>query len=139
MSDQHARPHRAVDHFVFLLTCGFLLLPFADWMVRSSRGIEEESIYTVFAPFAAVLVLVPLVLLIELAERRMAGSRPSWPPALAGIPLACAASGLAFASVYPGHAWWRDGFAGAAWGTLVAVWGWQRSRRRELVSAAERV
>jgi hypothetical protein len=135
MPGQGSHPHRAVDHFVFLLTCGFLLLPFADWVVRSSGGMEDESAYTVFAPFAAALVLIALVLLIELVERRAAASRPAWPPALAGIPVACIASGLAFASVYPGHDWWRDGLAGAAWGVVTAVVGWQRWRRRAVAMA----
>jgi hypothetical protein len=126
MTDHHSRPHRAIDQFVFLITCGFLIPPFTAWLVLSSAAGEDQTAFTVFAPFVAAVVLVVLLLALEMMERIVAGSRPGWPPVLLGLPIACIASGLSFAAVYPGHNWWRDGLAGLAWGTAAATWGWRR-------------
>jgi hypothetical protein len=122
--------HRAIDHFVFLITCAFLVPPFAAWLIRSTGEGREDTAYTTFAPFAAGTVLVILLLLLEFVERRVAGTRPGWPPALFELPVVCIAAALAFSAVDPGHHWWRDGLAGAAWGTAAALWGWRRWRAR---------
>lgn len=133
--------HRAIDHFVFLITCAFLVPPFAAWLVLSTREVRDDTIYTTFAPFAAGTVLVVLLLLLEFIEKRVAGARPGWPPALFGIPVICIAAGLTFSAVDPGHHWWRDGLAGAAWGTATALWGWRRwqARLSSVATAGTRV
>jgi hypothetical protein len=130
MSEPTSQSHRAVDHVVFLITSAFLAPPFIAWLVESGRATEEETAFTIFAPFAAAVVLILALLLIEWIERRVAGSRPGWPGALYALPVATIASGLSFAVVDPGHHWWRDGFAGLAWGTAAAVIGWRRWRQR---------
>jgi hypothetical protein len=129
VTEQATHRDRAVDHFVFLVTCGFLAPPFIASVVLS-RTSADDNVFTIFAPFVAALVLIAALMLIEFVERRMAGSRLAWPPALFGLPFACTASGLAFSFVDPGHHWWRDGLAGVAWGTTAAVIGWQRWRGR---------
>jgi hypothetical protein len=126
--DQTAHPRRAVDHLVFMIACGFLALPLVAVLVSSSRSIGEETAFTTFAPFAAALVLIVLLLLVESVERRVAGARPGWPPALLGVPLACLASGLAFATVDPGGHQLAAGLAGLAWGIATAAIGWRRWR-----------
>ena len=126
MTHRQPSQHRAIDQSVFLITCGFLVPPFAAWLVLSSAAGEDQTAFTVFAPFVAAVVLVVLLLALELIERLVAGAQPGWAPALLGIPIACIASGLSFAAVYPGHNWWRDGLAGLAWGTATAAWGWRR-------------
>ncbi len=130
MAKQESHPHRSVDHFVFLITCGFLAPPFIAWLVMSSRATGDETAFTLFAPFAASIVLIIALLLIEWVEKRVAGSRPGWPAALYALPVATIASGLSFAVIDPGHHWWRDGLAGLAWGTAAAVIGWRRWRQR---------
>lgn len=129
MPEQSEQPHRSIDHVVFLMACGFLAPPFVAWLVLSGPN-GEESAFTIFAPFASAVVLVVLLLLVEMVERRVAGVRAGWPPALIGIPAACMTAGLAFAAVDTGHHWWRDGLAGAAWGTVVAIIGWRRWQSR---------
>ena len=129
MSEPTSQSHRAVDHVVFLITSAFLAPPFITWLVESGRATEEETAFTIFAPFAAAVVLILALVLIEWIERRVAGSRPGWPGALYGLPVATIASGLSFAVVDPGHHWWRDGLAGLAWGTAAAVIGWRRWNR----------
>lgn len=130
MAEQESHPHRAVDHFVFLITCAFLVPPFVAWLVMSSRETQDENAFTIFAPFASAIVLIVALLLIEWVEKRVAGSRPGWPAALNIIPVATIISGLSFSAVDPGHHWWRDGLAGLAWGTAAAVIGWKRWRAR---------
>jgi hypothetical protein len=127
-SEPPVPPHRAVDHFVFLITCGFLVPPFVVRLVFSYSEASEATAFTIFAPFAAAVVLVALLVLVEFVERRVAGPRAAWPPALLAIPFVCVASGLAFAAVDPGHHHWRDGLAGAAWGSTAALIGWRRLR-----------
>jgi hypothetical protein len=121
--------HQAVDHFVFLITCGFLAPPFLAELVLSLMGTEQTA-FTIFAPFASVVVLVVLLILIEFVERKVAGKRSGWPPALLGLPVACVAAGLAFTLVDPGHHAWRDGLAGAAWGSAAALIGLRRWKAR---------
>ena len=123
MTDHPPRPRHAIDQFVFLITCGFLVPPFAAWLLLSSAAGEDQTAFTVFAPFAAAVVLVVLLLLAEWIERLVAGPEGGWPPALVGLPVACVASGLSFAAVYPEHNWWRDGLAELVWGTAAAAWG----------------
>ncbi|HSY84794.1 MAG TPA: hypothetical protein VK807_23720 [Gemmatimonadaceae bacterium] len=135
MPEQESHPHRAVDSFVFLITCGFLVPPFVTWLVLSSRDTQDQTAFTIFAPFASAIVLFLALLLIEAVEKRIAGSRPGWPNALYAIPVATIASGLAFAVVDPGHHWWRDGLAGLAWGTGAAVIGWRRWNARAAQTA----
>ena len=130
MSEQDSHPHRAVDHFVFILACGFVVLPFGAWLTGSNSATEEQTAFTIFAPFAAALVVITLMFVVEFVERRVAGSRPGWPGALFGVPVACIAAGRVFAGVDPGHHWWWDGLAGAAWGLAAAVGGWRRWRQR---------
>jgi hypothetical protein len=127
VAEQRTHPHQAVDHFVFLITFGFVVPPFITWLVLS-RSSPEETAFTIFAPFASSLVLIAVLMLIEFLERRVAGSRRAWPPALLGLPVACIVSGLAFSIVDPGHHHWRDGLAGAAWGAAAALIGWRRWR-----------
>lgn len=115
---------------MFLITCGFLVPPFVAWLVMSSRATNDETAFTIFAPFAASIVLIVVLLVIEWVEKRVAGSRPGWPAALYALPVATIAAGLSFAAIDPGHHWWRDGLAGLAWGTAAAVIGWRRWRQR---------
>ncbi len=135
MSEQDSHPHRAVDHFVFLLACGFIVVPFGAWLIGSSSATDEQTAFTIFAPFAAALVLIAVLLVVEFVERQVARSRPGWPAALLGVPIACVVSSLLFAGVDPGHHWWRDGLAGAAWGMASATWGWRRWRQRAVAIA----
>jgi hypothetical protein len=125
---QTAHRRRAVDHFVFIVACGFLALPLVAVLVSSSRSTGDETAFTTFAPFAAALVLILLLLLVESVEQRVAGARPGWPPALLGVPLACLASGLAFATVDPGRHRLAAGLTGLAWGMATAAIGWRRWR-----------
>ncbi len=136
MSKEESHPHRAVDSFVFLITCAFLLPPFVTWLVLSSRDSQDQTAFTIFAPFASAIVLFLALLLIEAVEKRIAGSRPGWPNALYAIPVATIASGLAFVVVDPGHHWWRDGLAGLAWGIAAAVIGRRRWNARVSGAAA---
>lgn len=129
MTEHRAHPHRSVDHFVFLITCGFVVPPFVAWLVMSGRT-DQENAFAIFAPFVAATVLVVLLVLIELIERVVAGSRPGWPLALLGIPVATIASGFSFAVVDPSHHWWRDGLADTAWSVAAATWGWRRWQTR---------
>jgi hypothetical protein len=134
MSAQDSHLHRAVDHFVFVLACGFVVLPFGAWLIGSDAGTEDQTAFTIFAPFAAALVVITLMFVVEFVERRLAGSRPGWPAALFGVPVACVAAGLAFAGVDPGHHWWWAGLAAAAWGVGTAAWGWRGWRQRTTAS-----
>jgi hypothetical protein len=111
-----------------MIACGFLALPLVTVLVSSSRSTGEETAYTTFAPFAAALVLIVLLLLVESLERRVAGARPGWPPALLGVPPACLASGVAFATVDPGHHQLAAGLTGLMWGIATAAIGWRRWR-----------
>lgn len=137
MVEQAPHPHRAIDHVVFLITCAFLAPPFVAWLVLSGRNTQDETAFTILAPFASAVVLILLLLLIEWVEKRLAGSRPGWPNALYALPAATILSGLSFAAVDPRHHWLRDGLAGLAWGAAAAIIGWRRWRTRTSTIATE--
>lgn len=125
VADERPLRHQAVDHFVFLVTCAFLVAPFVAWFVLTNTGAEQTG-YVIFAPFASATVLIVLLVVIEAVERRIAGDRQGWPAALWALPIACIASGLAYSAVDPGHHVWRDGLGGAAWGIVAAIIGQRR-------------
>lgn len=77
------------------------------------------------AAWVACVVLIGLLVVIHAFEDSAV--------ARAAIPLACMASGLAFAWVCTDHAWLRDGLTGLAWGVvIIAVTNrWWHNRRAE--------
>jgi hypothetical protein len=127
-SAHESHPRRALDSFVFVITCAFLAPPFFLWAVLSIRAAREDSVFTTFAPFVAAVVLLVLLLLLEFVERLASRGAPGWPPVLVGLPVVCALAGLSYTAVDPTHHWWRDGLAGVAWGAVTAAWGLKRWR-----------
>ena len=117
------RPQPAVNRTVLIVVSTLAVVPeLAAWLL-AVHGVKG-SWPAALAPFASATVASLLAVGLALLERKMAGERGSWPPALLGLPVVGAAAGLAFAAIDPAHHWFGNTMTGTVLGGIVALWRW---------------